>query len=371
MDATAQAADPCGAARSLTIPVPGVRPPRVAVIVGCYNQSAYVEAALRSVAAQSYDAFECVVLDDASTDGSLARIEQALQSLGDRRFRAIPRRANGGQMAAMLEGLDATTGPFVAFLDADDLWHPEFLQRHVLAHMSARGSAAISCSNLAIIDEAATQLSGGKPNFMDSDPRRASDLILTEEVLDEETRVFIAPGTRFNWIWSATSGMMFRRSVLDISRPARPELLRICADYYFATTAHMLGGTVRIERSLGCYRLHGENGFSRNPLFGSRATLGRPSREIMAAAREELIRCLCDNAKRLMATLPPNHVADVLVAIARSREAAEALAQTEPGAQLILSALPPKPPPKRVKPLKRLKRQVKAWLRGAPTKASR
>jgi glycosyltransferase involved in cell wall biosynthesis len=368
MDAIVHAATVNGVAESLAMPIPGVRPPRVAVVVGCYNQAAYVEATLRSVAAQSYEDFECVVLDDRSTDGSYERIEQVLQSLGDQRFRAILRRANGGQMATMLEGLDATSGPFVAFLDADDLWHPEFLERHVSAHMSERGAAAISCSNLAIIDAEGTQLSGGKPNFMNGDPRQPHrHFVCSEEALGDGTRVFVAPSSDpMGWIWGGTSAMMFRRTVLDTLRPAHPERIRICADNYLAKGAHMLGGTVRIERSLGCYRVHGENAFSRNTLYGSRTSLGRPPNDILIASKEELIRCLCDNAEPLMATLSGHYLANVLVALA-GREGAIALAETNPRAKLILSALPPVRP---VKPRKRLKRRVKAWLRSAFSKTS-
>jgi glycosyltransferase involved in cell wall biosynthesis len=368
MDAIVHAAAAHGVAESLAMPIAGVRPPRVAVVVGCYNQAAYVEATLRSVAAQSYEDFECVVLDDRSTDGSYERIEQVLQSLGDQRFRAILRRANGGQMATMLEGLDATSSPFVTFLDADDLWHPEFLERHVSAHMSERGAAAISCSNLALIDAEGTQLSGGKPNFMDGDPRQPHrNLVFTEEVLGDGTRVFIAPSNApIGWIWSATSAMMFRRTVLDTLRPAHPERIRFCADGYLAKGAHMLGGTVRIERSLGCYRLHGENAFSRNVLYGSRTSLGQTPNDILIAFQEELIRCLCDNAEPLMTTLPRQYLANVLVALA-GREGAVALAATNPHAKLILSALPPARP---VKPLKRLVRRFKAWLNSPFSKSS-
>lgn len=365
-------------ADSLSMPIPGVQPPRVAVVVGCYNQVAYVEATLRSVAAQTYEDFECVVLDDVSTDGSYQRIEEVLRSLEDHRFRAILRPANGGQMATMLAGLDATSGPFVAFLDADDLWHPEFLERHVAAHMSERGSAALSCSNLALIDAAGTQLSGGKPNFMDGDPRQPNrNFVLTEEALDDETRLFVAPRDVAGWIWSATSAMMFRRTVLDTLRPARPERIRICADNYLAKGAHMLGGTVRIERSLGCYRLHGENAFSRNMLYGSRTSLGRTPRDIVKASHEELIRCLCDNAESLLTTLSWEYLGNLLIALA-GREHALAVAKTNPHVKLMLSALPSAPsasptrpaalarpasPPRPARPLKRVKRHLKALLK--------
>ena len=358
------------AGSSIVMGFAGVRPPQVAVVIGCYNQGAYVEAAIRSVAAQSYEHFECVVLDDNSTDGSADRIHEVLEALGDPRFRAIPRRDNRGQMATMLEGLDATSGPFVAFLDADDLWHPAYLERHVLAHMSMRGLAAVSCSNLAVIDAEGTQLSGARPNFNSSDPRMLrhqtqspaavpEDAAVTEEVLDVETRVFVAPGTSSRWIWSATSAMMFRRAALEILRPARPERLRICADRYFVVGAHLLGGTVRIERSLGCYRVHDSNGFARNKLLGSGSALGRLAREIVVASDEEFVRSLCDNAELLRATLSPGRVAQLLIKHLGPK-GAFALAASNAGARLILSEIPP---PRSKTRLQKIKRRLKRWLR--------
>ncbi|WP_162916621.1 glycosyltransferase family 2 protein [Dongia deserti] len=344
----------------------GVQLPRAAVVIGCHNQAAYIEAAIRSVAAQSYEHFECVVLDDASADGSVDRIQEVIQSLGDARFRAIPRRENGGQMITMLEGLDATSGPFVAFLDGDDLWHPAFLERHILAHMSTRGIAAVSCSNLAVIDATGTQLSGGKPNFIGTDPRQPQGQAeVTEEVLDTEARLFVAPGTSSRWIWSATSGIVFRRTVLEVLRPARPERLRICADRYLVVGAHMLGGTVRIERSLGCYRLHDGNGFSRNKLLGSRIALGRPSQDIVAASNDEFVRCLCDMAEVLRATLSPRYVAKLLIKHL-GEEDAFALAASNAGARLILSNMrAPRPDTS----LRKIKRRLKGWLRLKSDKA--
>lgn len=352
------------------MPIAGARLPRVAVVVGCYNQGEYVEAALRSVAAQRYRDFECVVLDDCSTDGSGQRIEQVLQSLGDARFRAVLRPVNGGQMATMLEGIDATSGPLIAFLDADDLWHPAFLERHVLAHLSPRALAAVSCSNLAIIDAQGNQLSGAKPNFTNNDPRRKHrQLVVTEEVLDGETRVFVAPGSPPGWIWSATSAMMFRRSALDILRPERPERIRICADHHLVRGAHMLGGTVRIEQSLGCYRLHGSNGFARNLLLGVHSSLGNPHPDIVKASREETIRSLCDNAERLRMALPRRYLANLLVELA-GWDGARALAAHNPNAALILTSLSRARLRKFSSRFSSLKRRLKSWFKASPDTAS-
>ncbi len=315
----------------------GVRPPRVAVVIGCHDQAAYVEAAIRSVAAQSYQDFECVVIDDSSSDGSSGQIQETLASLGDARFRAILRSENGGQMVTMLEGLDATSGPLIAFLDADDLWHPAFLERHVLAHLSEQGVAAVSCSNLAVIDAEGVQLSGGRPNFIGGDPRRSPGKHkFREEKLDTETRLFVERDIVDRWLWSATSAMMFRRVVIDILRPARPERLRICTDHYLARASHMLGGTVRIERSLGCHRLHSGNGLARNRVLGDRTALGRPPEEIIAASREAFVERLCSMAEELCAMLPPAYLRKLLVANA-GPEGASALAKSSAGARFIMS----------------------------------
>ncbi|MHB9361422.1 MULTISPECIES: glycosyltransferase family 2 protein [unclassified Mesorhizobium] len=110
--------------------------PTVSVCVGCFNQEAFIDTAIRSVAAQTYTAFECVVVDDFSTDGSRRRIEECLSQLGDSRFRFLPRLQNGGQLTVMMTGLDATAGPLISFLDGDDAWHPDFIECHVRAHLS-------------------------------------------------------------------------------------------------------------------------------------------------------------------------------------------------------------------------------------------
>src|SRR5262245_44156392 len=73
-----------------------LRLPRVAVIVTCYNYARFVEDALDSVAAQTYPNFECVIVDDASTDDSLCIIERWIAAANDSRFRLIKSVSNRG-----------------------------------------------------------------------------------------------------------------------------------------------------------------------------------------------------------------------------------------------------------------------------------
>jgi glycosyltransferase involved in cell wall biosynthesis len=274
------------------------KPPPVSVVIGNFNQSAFVEAAIRSVAAQSYENFDCVVVDDNSSDDSADRIRDCLAALGDKRFRFIPRDTNGGQMTAMLTGMDATSAPFIAFLDGDDVWHSDFLERHLAAHFSRFGAAAVSCSDLALIDNVGTIVAGGHPVFRKGDPRRADAKQQISCVAGEgdETLVFIDRGAS-NWIWSTTSGMVFRRIVLEVMRPGNPEEIRICADAYLALAAHMLGGSVRLERVLGCYRLHAANSWATDRFFGQGSELGQMTRASRKVIRESL-------ADRLIAVAP-------------------------------------------------------------------
>ena len=251
-----------------------LRPP-VAVVIGCFNQAAFVESAIRSVASQSYPDFDCVVVDDRSTDKSADLITRCLTALGDSRFRFVVKETNDGQMSTMLTGFDLSTAPFVCFLDGDDFWDPGFLERHISAHLNRGGMAAVSSSDINIVDVNGVAISGGHPSFRRSDPRLRSKMRKLVRVVGEgaDTLVFVERGAA-RWLWSATSGMMFRRSVVEAVRPPDPKRIPICADIYLARAAHFLGGTVRLERVLGSYRMHGANAWANGQLLGDGTPLG-------------------------------------------------------------------------------------------------
>lgn len=98
--------------------------PLISVIVPVWNVAAHVGACLRSLAAQSLPDFEAIVVDDGSTDDSLARARSAVA--GDARFRFLEQ-PNRGLSAARNAGLAVARGAFVAFLDSDDRLAPDCL----------------------------------------------------------------------------------------------------------------------------------------------------------------------------------------------------------------------------------------------------
>lgn len=272
--------------------------PLVSVIVGNYNQSAFVADTLRSVAAQTYSNFECVVVDDASDDESSETISDCLSELCDSRFRYLQREQNGGQTASMMSGFRETSGQLVAFVDADDLWLPAFLERHVAAHLCRVESAAVSTSDTGLIDSNGALIAGGNPLFRGSDMASARPhvFVSASEKDGEDTFEFIAPGLA-HWLWSQTSAMVFRRSVLARIWPQDPGNIRICSDEYLANLAHMIGGTVRIDRALGHYRLHGANSYTSTEFTGDFSTMDFRKVEISAGIRSETVKTLCALAR--------------------------------------------------------------------------
>ena len=94
----------------------------ISVIIPLYNKVDHIEDTLRSVLAQTYKDYEIVVVDDGSIDGSTELVE----NLGIDNLRLI-RQNNAGVSAARNSGIEEARGEFVALLDADDLWKPDYL----------------------------------------------------------------------------------------------------------------------------------------------------------------------------------------------------------------------------------------------------
>src|SRR4051812_8060223 len=100
--------------------------PTVSVIIPAYNAEAFVGRTLASLRAQSFTDFEAIVVDDGSKDATAAVVQAVVEA--DPRFRLI-RQANGGVAVARNRALAEVRGRYVANLDADDLWRPQFLER--------------------------------------------------------------------------------------------------------------------------------------------------------------------------------------------------------------------------------------------------
>ncbi|MDA7429586.1 glycosyltransferase [Primorskyibacter aestuariivivens] len=116
--------------------------PTISVIVPVYNVRDHVAAAIASLRAQTFADFEALVIDDGSTDGSGAVAQQAMGD--DTRFRLI-RQDNRGLSGARNTGLDQAQGTFIAFLDSDDRFAPDYLDR-LLGALNETGADWVACA---------------------------------------------------------------------------------------------------------------------------------------------------------------------------------------------------------------------------------
>jgi glycosyltransferase involved in cell wall biosynthesis len=106
--------------------VPGVAP--VSVIIPCYNCAATIERAVDSVVRQSWRPAELILVDDGNAEDTLNALRMQERRLGGAFVHIIRLPQNQGAAAARNAGWNAATQPYVAFLDADDAWHPRKLE---------------------------------------------------------------------------------------------------------------------------------------------------------------------------------------------------------------------------------------------------
>jgi len=255
--------------------------PRVCVIVTCHNYRRFIVDALQSVAAQTYPSWDCVIVDDGSTDDSAAVVEKWLASTADARFRLIRNEANCGQITSIARALAASDSEFVALLDADDFWFPEFLQRHVAVHLNRSGAVSLTCSDEIQVDAAGRVLTGGwgARKLWRNTADKPAALISRQGIpyIDRggaswddapESVAFIEPDVLI-WHWTTTSAMVFRRPMLELAIPESAQPLKMYADVFLAPICHYFTGSIVLDEALGAYRRHGDNHFSTLPVAGA------------------------------------------------------------------------------------------------------
>lgn len=103
---------------------------RVSIVVPVYNVSLYVERCVRSVMAQTYPVLECILVDDASPDDSIAKCERLIAGYdGAIRFVVSHHDYNRGLSAARNTGTDAAQGDYIYYLDSDDEITPDCIEK--------------------------------------------------------------------------------------------------------------------------------------------------------------------------------------------------------------------------------------------------
>ncbi|WP_320047856.1 glycosyltransferase family 2 protein [uncultured Ilyobacter sp.] len=101
----------------------------ISIITPLYNSERFIESTIKSVISQSYKNWEMIVVDDCSTDKGADRVNKYSQK--DHRIKLIRLPQNSGGALARNKAIEEAKGKYIAFLDSDDLWHPEKLEKQV------------------------------------------------------------------------------------------------------------------------------------------------------------------------------------------------------------------------------------------------
>lgn len=123
--------------------------PLISIITPTYQSERYLMAAIHSVQRQTYQHWELLLADDYSTDGTRRMILEAAKA--DTRIRPIFLPENGGAAKARNAALSRAKGRYVAYLDADDLWKPEKLERQL--HFMEKSQCGFSCVSYQVISD--------------------------------------------------------------------------------------------------------------------------------------------------------------------------------------------------------------------------
>jgi hypothetical protein len=126
--------------------------PRISVVMPAYQVQTTIEAAIRSVLAQTMPDFELIIVDDGSTDATAA----IAKNVDDSRIRLISQ-ANRGLAGARNTGIKAARARYIALLDSDDLFLPDKLAMHYV-HLESDPSIGVSYAGAILIDEAGRDL---------------------------------------------------------------------------------------------------------------------------------------------------------------------------------------------------------------------
>jgi glycosyltransferase involved in cell wall biosynthesis len=101
----------------------------VSILIPTYNTEKFIRATLQSVQDQSYSNWEMILVDDASTDQTVSIIEEFAKN--DNRIKFFKLEKNSGNGFARNIALEKASGKYIAYLDADDLWFPEKLEKQI------------------------------------------------------------------------------------------------------------------------------------------------------------------------------------------------------------------------------------------------
>ena len=218
---------------------------KISVIINNYNYERFLPDTIDSVLNQSLVPDEIILVDDASTDSSLAVVEERFSHIAN--LKLVPKEKNEGQLDSFNQGYLASTGDLIFFLDSDDLYHEQYIEEAVCFYETHEQCDFLFCAYEHIGDGI-----GGAPEVVP--PYEGERNLGYSVALTFATK---------SWLGSPTSTLSMRRDVLDKILPIPfLEDWQIRADDCLVWGASLAGARKYfMPKALVQYRIHDSNRF--------------------------------------------------------------------------------------------------------------
>lgn len=208
---------------------------RVSAVIPAYNAADFLAEAIRSVLEQTLPCFECLVVDDGSTDGT-ADVAKTFPEV------RVISQSNGGDARARNRGLSEAHGHYIAFLDADDIWLPHKIESQ-MERFRASPELGMVYSGVHLVDRAGT--------IIDTLLPAPGDIAFRNTLLVEKPYMTGAGSTG---VVPATL----------VGKIGFDERLKASADWAFACRVALSYPVEAIDQPLALYRQHGDSQVHKN-----------------------------------------------------------------------------------------------------------
>ncbi|MDQ0030189.1 glycosyltransferase [Arthrobacter bambusae] len=238
---------------------------RVSVCMATFMGAKFIHEQLESILSQLSGDDEVVIVDDASTDDTVAKI----LALADPRIRLIRAKTNQGYVKSFGQAVLASRGRFIFLADQDDVW----TAGRVDSMLTALTTSAVVASNFDVLN------GGPRPSIPKLDSA------------DSQRHLANLFGILVGYRAYYGCGMAFRRDILELFSPI-PGYLRESHDLWLAIVGNVSGSITHLDRSTLLRRLHEDNATPR----------GWRSLRVILAARVVLIRLMLEARRRFLAS---------------------------------------------------------------------
>ena len=151
--------------------------PKISIITPAYNCEKYLEQSVDSVLSQTWQDWELLIIDDCSKDNTYALMQKLAKK--DERIRILQNPQNSGAAATRNNGVRQAAGEWIAFIDSDDLWEPDKLEKQMALLLKIPEAALVFTYPACTGKNQPQKTAGTKRHFLFicSDPQRADERI--------------------------------------------------------------------------------------------------------------------------------------------------------------------------------------------------